>query len=76
MGADAVLLIVAALSDDELRRFMAAAATLGSGRARRSARRTPSSRGRSPADARIVGVNQRDLRTFEVDHERALRMAA
>ena len=25
---------------------------------------------------RIIGVNQRDLRTFEVDHERALRMAA
>jgi indole-3-glycerol phosphate synthase len=28
------------------------------------------------AGARIVGVNQRDLRTFEVDHERALRLAA
>ena len=26
--------------------------------------------------ATLVGVNQRDLVTFEVDHERALRMAA
>jgi indole-3-glycerol phosphate synthase len=24
--------------------------------------------------AEVVGVNQRDLRTFEVDHQRALRM--
>ena len=28
------------------------------------------------AGATLVGVNQRDLVTFEVDHERALRMAA
>jgi indole-3-glycerol phosphate synthase len=28
------------------------------------------------ADATLIGVNQRDLVTFEVDHERALRMAA
>jgi indole-3-glycerol phosphate synthase len=27
------------------------------------------------AKATIVGVNQRDLVTFEVDHERAVRMA-
>ena len=27
------------------------------------------------ADATMVGVNQRDLVTFQVDHERALRMA-
>ena len=27
------------------------------------------------ADATLVGVNQRDLVTFEVDHDRALRMA-
>ena len=26
-------------------------------------------------DATLVGVNQRDLVTFEVDHDRALRMA-
>ena len=28
------------------------------------------------ADATLIGVNQRDLVTFEVDHERAVRMAA
>jgi indole-3-glycerol phosphate synthase len=28
------------------------------------------------AGASLVGVNQRDLTTFEVDHDRALRMAA
>ncbi|HEY3486027.1 MAG TPA: indole-3-glycerol-phosphate synthase TrpC, partial [Ilumatobacteraceae bacterium] len=28
------------------------------------------------ANATLVGVNQRDLVTFEVDHERAVRMAA
>jgi indole-3-glycerol phosphate synthase len=28
------------------------------------------------AGATLVGVNQRDLVTFQVDHERALRMAS
>ena len=28
------------------------------------------------AGATLVGVNQRDLVTFEVDHDRAVRMAA
>jgi indole-3-glycerol phosphate synthase len=27
------------------------------------------------ADANLIGVNQRDLVTFQVDHERAVRMA-
>ena len=27
------------------------------------------------ADATLIGVNQRDLVTFQVDHERAVRMA-
>ena len=75
MGADAVLLIVAALEDDELGRCAALAGELGLaalvevhdeaelGQALR-------------AGARLVGVNQRDLRTFQVDHERACALAA
>ena len=31
---------------------------------------------RSSAGAGLVGVNQRDLRTFQVDHERACALAA
>jgi indole-3-glycerol phosphate synthase len=75
MGADAVLLIAAALSDAELAACAALADELSLaalvevhdeeelGRALR-------------AGALLVGVNQRDLRTFEVDHERACAMAA
>jgi indole-3-glycerol phosphate synthase len=75
MGADAVLLIAAALSDAELVACAALAEELALaalfevhdeeelGRALR-------------AGALLVGVNQRDLRTFEVDHERACAMAA
>jgi indole-3-glycerol phosphate synthase len=72
-GADAILLIVAALDDAELSSLHAAAVDLGldvlvevhdDDELARALR----------AGARVVGVNQRDLRTFEVDHERALRM--
>ena len=35
----------------------------------------PNSRPRSPPTRRLIGVNQRDLVTFQVDHERAVRMA-
>ncbi len=74
MGADAVLLIVAALSDEELVDLHLLATGLGLdvlveahdeaevGRALR-------------AGADLVGVNQRDLETFSVDTRRALRVA-
>jgi indole-3-glycerol phosphate synthase len=74
MGADAVLLIVAAVDDDELRRCAGRAAELGlaalvevhdEGELERAL----------AVGCRIVGVNQRDLRTFEVDHERACALA-
>jgi indole-3-glycerol phosphate synthase len=74
MGADCVLLIAAALSDDELARFHARALSIGldalveihdEGELRRAL----------DAGATLIGVNQRDLVTFEVDHERAVRMA-
>ena len=71
MGADAVLLIVAALTDDELGRSgdLAAAAGLDAlVEVHDEARARP---GAGDAGAELVGVNQRDLRTFEVDRDRA-----
>ncbi len=74
MGADAVLLIVAALDDHELADFAALAAELtldvlveihDEAELERALR----------FDADLIGVNQRDLVTFEVDTERAVRMA-
>jgi indole-3-glycerol phosphate synthase len=74
LGADAVLLIVAALTDDELRRFRALAAELGlaavvevhdEGELERA----------TAAGADIVGVNQRDLTTFAVDRDLASCLA-
>ena len=70
-GADAVLLIVAALTDAELRALLDAArdvglATLVETHSDEDLRRALES------DARIVGVNARDLETFDVDVEGAL----
>jgi len=73
-GADAVLLIVAGLADDELAALHALGKDLGMtvlvevhdeaelGRALR-------------VEPALLGVNNRDLRTFEVDRERAGRIA-
>ncbi|HUE07732.1 MAG TPA: indole-3-glycerol phosphate synthase TrpC [Acidimicrobiales bacterium] len=74
MGADAVLLIAAALEDEELRRCAALAdelglATLVEVHDERELERALA------VGSRIVGVNQRDLRTFQVDHERACGLA-
>ena len=73
MGADAVLLIVAALSDQELRRFLEVAAEM-----KLSALvevHDEAELGRAlAAGATLVGVNQRDLRTFLVDTQRAERL--
>jgi indole-3-glycerol phosphate synthase len=75
MGADAVLLIVAALEDDELRRFAALADELELAALVEVHDADELARALA-AGARMVGVNQRDLRTFAVDHERALALAA
>jgi indole-3-glycerol phosphate synthase len=70
MGADAVLLIVAALTDDELGSLIGLAGRLSlaalvevhdGGELERAV----------GAGADLIGVNQRDLRTFEVDRRRA-----
>lgn len=75
MGADCVLLIAAALSRAELADFHGLAGEVGldvlveihDERELDAA---------LEVGAKVIGVNQRDLVTFKVDHERALRMAA
>jgi indole-3-glycerol phosphate synthase len=73
MGADAVLLIVAALSDEELRSFHRWATDLGldvlvevhdAAELERAA----------AAGATLIGVNQRDLATFTVDRDLAAKL--
>ena len=74
MGADCVLLIATALKPSELIAFHQLAVEIGldvlveihDGAELEVA---------LEAGATLVGVNQRDLVTFQVDHERALRMA-
>jgi indole-3-glycerol phosphate synthase len=73
MGADAVLLIVAALSDEELGRLLALARRVGlevlvEAHDEREVERALA------AGAALIGVNQRDLTTFAVDPGRALRV--
>jgi indole-3-glycerol phosphate synthase len=74
MGADAVLLIVAALSDAELARLHAAASELGMA-ALVEVHDAHELERALAAGATIIGVNQRDLRTFEVDRTLAVRLA-
>ncbi len=74
MGADAVLLIAAALSDEELAELHAVANRCGLAALVEVHDGTELARA-CEAGATLVGVNQRDLHTFEVDHERALGLA-
>jgi indole-3-glycerol phosphate synthase len=74
MGADAVLLIVAALNDEELTTFQSRADALGLAALVEVHDEDELDRALI-AGARLVGVNQRDLRTFEVDHDRACALA-
>jgi indole-3-glycerol phosphate synthase len=75
MGADAVLLIAAALNDEELARCAARAESVGLAALVEVHDDEELARALA-AGATLVGVNQRDLRTFEVDHARACAMAA
>jgi len=75
MGADCVLLIAAALDDDELAAFHRTATELGLD-ALVEVHDEPELERALAVGATLVGVNQRDLVTFEVDHARALRMAS
>lgn len=73
MGADCVLLIAAVLDDDELRACMAVAHDVGMDALVEVHDEAELARALG-AGATMVGVNQRDLVTFAVDHERAVRM--
>lgn len=75
MGADCVLLIAAALDDAELRDFHRLATTIGLDVLVEIHDEAELERALA-VDASLVGVNQRDLVTFEVDHDRARRMAS
>jgi indole-3-glycerol phosphate synthase len=74
MGADCVLLIAAALDPVELAALHSLAVDIGLDvlveiHDERELEHALA------ANATLIGVNQRDLVTFQVDHERALRMA-
>jgi indole-3-glycerol phosphate synthase len=73
MGADAVLLIVAALSDDELRSFHELAKGLGLDALVEIHDERELDRAVA-AGASLIGVNQRDLTTFAVDRELAAKL--
>jgi indole-3-glycerol phosphate synthase len=73
MGADAVLLIVAALDDGELATFLALALQLGLDALVEVHDEAELDRAVA-AGATLIGVNQRDLVTFAVDTERAAEL--
>ena len=73
MGADAVLLIVSALDEAELTDFLVLARELGIDALVEIHTMTELELARI-AGATFIGVNQRDLRTFEVDRDLALRL--
>jgi indole-3-glycerol phosphate synthase len=74
MGADCILLIVAALGDPELVAFSALARRLDLA-VLFEVHDEPELERALAAGADLVGVNQRDLVTFEVDTDRAVRLA-
>ena len=75
MGADCVLLIAAALSDAELFSFLALSQEIDIDALVEVHDESELNRALT-AGATLVGVNQRDLVTFEVDQDRAVRVAA
>ena len=73
MGADAVLLIAAALDDYELKDFFALSNELNLDALVEVHDEREVERALG-IEAKIIGVNQRDLQTFEVDTKRALKI--
>jgi indole-3-glycerol phosphate synthase len=74
-GADAILLIAAALTELELKALLAAAADLGLDALVETHSEEDLDKALS-TDATVVGVNARDLETLEVDVDRALALLA
>jgi indole-3-glycerol phosphate synthase len=74
MGADCVLLIAAALDQAELVSFLALARSIGFDALVEIHDEAELARA-VEAGADLIGINQRDLVTFEVDTARAVRMA-
>jgi indole-3-glycerol phosphate synthase len=74
MGADCVLLIAAALAPAELAEYHALAVDLGLDVLVEIHDEHELEHALAAA-ATLIGVNQRDLVTFQVDHQRAVRMA-
>lgn len=74
-GADAVLLIAAALSEEELRRLIAAADSLGLD-ALVETHELDEMKIAANSGAAIIGVNNRNLHTLEVDLAKSFELAA
>ena len=74
-GADAVLLIAAVLSDTELRELLALARKLGMAALVEVHSQEELARV-LPLNPAIIGVNNRDLQTFEVDFDNTARLRA
>ncbi len=75
IGADAVLLIVAALDDPDLRRLLGAARTLGLAALVEVHDETELARA-VDSGADVIGVNNRNLRTLEVDLDASVSLVA
>ena len=75
MGADCVLLIAAALDDSELADFHGLAVEIGLDALVETHDEAEVERALA-VGASLIGVNQRDLVTFEVDTARAVRVGA
>ena len=73
MGADAVLLICAILDDDELKRYFELADSLGLSALVEAHDKEEVERA-VKAGVRLIGVNNRDLKTFTVDINNSIRL--